>query len=97
MTLAAFAAAGAFGIVATFLWSYQVAATATLREMLTARWQWDEVDARNAVATADLATTESLRRGNNWKSRLLIAALAFQVLGLVTLTWGVYRILQAAG
>lgn len=96
LALLAFAAAGLCGIAATFLWRYNAPASETLIAMLTDKWMTDEVDARNLVARLDVMAIRSLRDRNQWKARLLIGALAFQVAGLVALAYTVYRVLQAA-
>jgi hypothetical protein len=96
LTLLAFATAALCGIVATFQWRYDVANTETLEAMLTDRWPTTEIHARNYAARLDVNTITSLRKGNSWKTRFLIAALVFQVVGLGALTYAVYRILQAA-
>jgi hypothetical protein len=96
LTLLAFATAAILGIGASAGRLYAVTPAATLTEMLTDRWPTSEADARNFVATQDVKTIRTLRSGNNKKANYLVAALAVQVVGLVTLTYAVFRILQAA-
>lgn len=96
VTLLAFAAAGFCGLSAAYLWRYAAPALESLEAMVTDRWPTDEVDARNFVARLDLVAIRSLRARNSYKARWLIAALFFQIAGLVALTVAVYCVMQSA-
>lgn len=75
---------------ASQLGKYRVADADTLRRMLTDRWGDDAVDARNACATAEVATIETLQAINEteairlqWAIRVQIGAFAILAAGLV--------------
>jgi hypothetical protein len=65
----AFALAAACGRIATWLLPYRVTPPDTITEMLTERWQSEERDVRNFVATQDVTTITGLRNGNDTKAR----------------------------
>lgn len=96
IALLALAAAAACGILATFLWKYNVANTTTLNKMVNEKWPTTEVDARNSTAQLDVIAISSLRSRNAVKARFIIAALMFQVAGLIALAIAVYKVLQEA-
>jgi hypothetical protein len=84
-SLASFVGAGALGIFANANRRYQVTAKQTHQRMLNEHWVDDEIDARNYVATLNLATLDTLRDGNNVKVWFLSAALICQVIAIALL------------
>ena len=73
-----FVSAAVLGLVANLMRDYEVTGAETMQAMLTAHWQDDEVEARNAVATANLRTIRSLRSGNDEKVRWIKRAVVLQ-------------------
>ena len=53
--------------------------------MIGSHWKDDEVDARNECAATTIKTVDSLRTGNNKKAGRIVVAVAFQLLGFVSL------------
>ena len=64
---------------------YQVADADSLKAMITTQWVQSEVDARNAVAEANIAAIVSLRTGNNEKYCVLLAAVISQIAAIAAL------------
>lgn len=73
------------GVVAGLSWKYKVADGNSLKEMTDSHWGDSEVDARKAVADTNIEAIGSLRKGNNWKARFLLAASISQVLAIAGL------------
>ncbi|OZF41813.1 hypothetical protein CH293_27420 [Rhodococcus sp. 14-2470-1b] len=73
------------GVFAGLSWKYKVADGASLNEMTDTHWCDSEDDARKAVAKTNTKSVVSLRDGNNWKSRFLLAATISQVLAIAGL------------
>jgi hypothetical protein len=73
------------GLYATQLVRYTVTDATTLRDMIGSHWKDSEVDARNACAATTIKTVDSLRTGNNKKAGRIVVAVAFQLLGFVSL------------
>jgi hypothetical protein len=94
-TLLAFVASAALATTATINWSYSIAAPRTLQAMLSvAHWSDTEVAARNSTAQLNCRTLTSLRRGNNRKSDLFLAALASHLLAIVGLAITVFLVVE---
>lgn len=77
-------------LLATKLLGYTVTSVSTLRAMLASpHWQDDEVDARNATATSQVNSVQTLRDGNDKKANYVVVSIGFQALAFVTLTFAV--------
>lgn len=87
--------AAACGIVAGWNYLYAAATPKTLDRMISDRWGDDEIDARNHVATAQIWTIETLRRGNNRKANWIAAGQVALLGGLGALAAVVYLTLDA--
>lgn len=70
--------AGVMAILAGVSWKFSVADERTLRAMVECQWGDRAVDARNAVAKANVRTLTTLRTGNNTKTTRLLVAYGLQ-------------------
>jgi hypothetical protein len=95
-TLTALTVAAACGIIANRAVGREVVAIDTLRQMRTAHWADDEVDARNFLASITIDVIASLRGASNKKARWLLAGLGAQLCALAFLSMTVYLVLTEA-
>jgi hypothetical protein len=90
-----FVASATLATAAAINWPYLVAKPDTLKTMLSAsHWTDTEVTAMNSTAQLNCRTLNSLRRGNDRKSDLFLAALAGQVLAIAGLAVTVFLIVD---
>jgi Na+/melibiose symporter-like transporter len=85
VTVIAFVSSAVLATLAAANWSYEVAKSSTLSEMLSSHWQDSQVTARNHTARINVRTLRTLRTGNNRKSTLFLAALLSQVVAITGL------------
>lgn len=95
LALVAFAVAAGFGIAACWNKTFDVAKSSTLDKMVHERWEDNEVDARNIVATANWLSVASLRKANNFKSNAVSAGLISLAVALVLLGVVVFMMVRA--
>lgn len=88
ISLALFAAASLASFIGAFSRRYHVPAIDTFLTMIGPHWKDHDVDARNAVAYANVVTIKSLRRGNNFKAGCLTIAAVFQLAAVTSLIVG---------
>ncbi|WP_326943679.1 hypothetical protein OG439_27370 [Amycolatopsis sp. NBC_01307] len=83
--LVALVCAAAFGILANWNFRYGAPASATLDRMIRDHWKDHEVDARNAVAAAQVLSLRTLRLANSRKASLATVGLIAQLLAVLLL------------
>ena len=82
---AAFLIAALLAVTASLGWSYEVASLRTLDEMFHEGWTDTETTARNECSRLNLSSLATLRRGNDWKMRILTTAQVVQCLAILFL------------
>jgi hypothetical protein len=72
---------------------YEVADKTALAKMTTTHWAMNEDDARQVVLYYNVGTIDTLREGNNHKARMLILALAAQLVAIAAIVWGISAVM----
>lgn len=78
------------GLVASTNKRYQVVAHSTMLAMLTTHWTDTETSARNSIGKLMVRSINSLRTGNNAKSRWLLAAVISEMVAIAFAGLAVY-------
>ena len=93
--LVLFVIAAFLGILATMNFKYDVVSRDSLAQMVRRHWpDTDDVAAKN-IATANVNTTVTMRRGNNKKAVLLLVALFAQLGALLSLSVAVFLLVTS--
>lgn len=94
MALASFVIAALLGLLANLPWKYQESTPQGLNKLLDARyWTAPAYIGQMRVAQAQISTLAVARVVNTRKARLLLGAIAFELLAVILLAWAIAAIL----